>query len=295
MRAFIAITLCFSLACAGLNAQEAMPLVSEKQVYTFRVIAASGKLALEWQANQAFKETRKRFLQIESITIEQADMVFYYLPSTTKDNTWPDFSATLTGPDGKIFSPPADRWQEMPPAITGEKRRALIDVAEDVLRLGQTWQLTLTHSLYGHFDCTGQRPAFSASKQWPYWAAAAFSAGAMATALNLNGRKSDNYDLYRRLWSEGKPAEEAAPYLNDARRQSKQARTWMAIGAATLALDAALFSFQYRRVRRNQQLYDQFCNQQPPASTGALDRSPQLYIRSATPDGNAGVSLIISF
>lgn len=294
MKAFIAITACLGLFCARLNAQEVLPLASETKVYTCRVIVSAGKLAIAWESDQVFKATRTRFLQIDSVALEQADMVFYYRSSTTKDHTWPDFSITLTGPDGKTFSPPAERWQELPQVAPGEKRRALIDIAEDQLRLGQTWQLTITSSLYGNFDCT-RRPVFDAAKQWPHWAVAALGAGSIAAALNFNRKKNDNYDLYRQLWRAGNPANEAIPYYNNARQQSKQARTWMAVGIGALALDATLFTVRHRRIRRNQRLYDQFCSPPAPAPLGQAPLSPRWRMRSATPDGNPGISLTVAF
>ena len=246
-------------------------LVCTVQIQNHQFVLIKPDIATQLKAKNGFPA-------ILDIRIEEADLILEYEDLPAKE-TWFDVTMSIRMPDGQILNAPPEFVREQA-GLKKSKLKNWPDATEYFQHPGVSYTLLINRSQMGIVNCEAIRPAFSLKQKIPYYSTAGVSLALIGLGQVYRVQKNEYYQTYQQAWAEGSPKQSAE---DDPRQKALKSRkafqicTWTGIGL--LALDATIFINKRLKIKRKQQVYDQFC--QPPT----------IQIKSSGP----GIGLMLKF
>lgn len=261
--------------------------VGAQQQYPLRTLTDSVVGTVQIQQHQyrlinpdisTLLKARNGFPAVLDIRIVESDLILEYedLPAS---ETWYDVTLSVRLPDGQILNAPPEFSREQ----TGQVKSRLKtwpDATEYLQPSDMPYTLIIRRIQMGLVNCEAIRPAFSLKQKMPYYSAAGVGLVLVGVGQVYRAQQNDYYRTYEAAWADGSPR----PLADDNPRQKAlksrkafQICTWAGIGL--LAADATLFSIKRLKIKKKQQVYDQFC------------LSPAIQINSSGP----GIGLQLKF
>lgn len=272
------------------SAQNRYPLRTLADSLVFDLAIQSGRPSIRW-AKPFAVSTKADFPIIETVRIDDGDLVVTYLPGKPSATMVYTVEVYLKNAEGTTFRPSAYALEEKSTETEGRRTLRWMDVGEDVLDFGTAYTLFIERSLMGAVNCSIERPAFTLKKQIPHYAIGTVALTLIGTSIVFNSRSKTAYENYTKEWTEGRPASDISRQFYDDAEASRKASNTMAFTGVILGgLDALWAAQRWWTIRRKQQIYDKFCA--PKASSG-------LSLRPASSSNvqgwNAGVKLVVNF
>jgi hypothetical protein len=252
------VLLCFSGSHLAAQ-QQLYPLRVSTDSLRFKVIAQGNRLALDWLDQPAGNPRKSDWMTINSLRLDDADLVMDYKPDKTRKGFLLAVGLQLR-PDqtGETYLPTPGETDDR--ELPESKQITLLDGTERFLEYGQTYTLFVRKSLMGPVPCDKPRPAFTLAKQMPYYGAALAGGGLVGLGLYFNQQKTGLYNRYREDWETGEIlTTEITQRLKDAKLKKKQANIAAWSGVAILALNGWLYTKKWFNIRQKQKIYDEFC------------------------------------
>jgi hypothetical protein len=243
--------------------QQLYPLRVSTDSLRFKVVAQGNRLALEWLDQAAGNARKSDWISINSLRLDDADLVMDYQPEKTRRGFLLAVALQLR-PDGT-----GETYQPAPGETTDRelpegKQITLLDGTERFLEYGQSYTLFVRKSLMGPVPCDKPRPTFSLARQMPYYGAALAGGGLVGLGLFYDHQKKVLYKRYRQDWEYGEIlTAEIEQQWKEAKQMKKQARFAAWSGVAILALDGWLYAKKWLNIRQKQKIYDEFCKEKP--------------------------------
>ncbi|HRI61982.1 MAG TPA: hypothetical protein PK228_19720 [Saprospiraceae bacterium] len=241
--------------------QKLYPLQDTYDSLQFKITVTNRQIVLVPQGETSLFQAKKGFPFVNSVLIEEADLVLNYQPGKSKESSSYSIDLRLRLPDGRVIEPQPHEISDIPAlADPNAHNLAWLDATEQLEDFEGTYTLYVKRTLMGAVNCEGIRPEFTLKKQLPHYAAGAAGVVLIGLGQVYRTQKEDYYDTYQRLWQEGEPA----PGDNDdpfqkAKDKEKASNicTWTGVGI--LAADALLFVYRHLKIKGKQQTYDKFC------------------------------------
>lgn len=292
MKQIIHNALFFLLLSPPLIAQSLYPTQTVQDSARFRIVARDGKPALEWlNGDTPFPGFKIDALQVDKITLEDADLVLWYHISSSKLPGGTGFSAKILAQDGQELG--------IIPGValsaTDKQQQAEFpDILETSLVLGQTFTLFVSFYRYDFISCA-ERPKFLIKKQLPVYGSIAL-AGLLSVAFGQASKRQQNTyyeEVYRRNWALGSTDLSAANSdWEQVQAYRKRAEILTYAGWGLLAADAVFVTLKWHKIRREQADYDKYCAPKTKISSiePIFQYTPTLFA-APTP----GLKMTISF
>lgn len=243
------------------NAQKLYQLRTVNDSARFQLTVQGGRLAIRWMGNPPDWPKVQNFPEIRAVRLEESDLVVVYKPGNTTNQSSYTFGFRVTADDGPIVIPNGYEIIESPSGDGKENLRQYVwqDAAETLFAPGRTYTLHLRRILMGAVNCTGVRPQFTLKQQLPYYGVALAGVAAAGIGLFLFKRSNQEYDQYGAYWEQGLTRTDAQRFFDDAKTFKKNGQMLLYSGLAVTGADALLYYFKWRKIKKNQKMYDDYC------------------------------------
>jgi hypothetical protein len=265
MKQLLLLTCIFLLACAT-QAQRLFPLKIEDDSLAFKIRIVNNLLVLEQQGETTLFKPKSDFPKIESVAIEESDLVLRFRSQKTGALLSDSIAVTLQMPDGSTISSRADDILILPDAH-GSRRLVIQDFTELLSDFGATYTLKVRRSLMGAVNCAGERPKKDIQVRLLALTGSLGSSLSIYLGFVYAGNRNAAYHRYEQLWTEGspRPNDQDSP-LAEARKADRNAKIFFITGA-TLGLATPILLFvNNRKLDRKRKYYDKFCGEKNSSS-----------------------------
>ena len=247
-----------------INGQQLYPLLIATDSIQFQVIRQNDQLAVEIMEIKNQFSSNDDFLFLNSLELSDADMILSYEVRGVKKTSSYTLDISLlpeigykTYPElGEVVSP----FTETKKQLEGAQQLIWMDVGDDVLNLGQKYTLLVRKTLLGLINCEEERPEFNTKQQWPHYVGAGAGVLLIGMGQLYRQQKEDAYNNYLNFWTDGKPIEDAEPFLSEAQKKEESMKLLTYSGIAILGVDAILFFYRQMKIKKKQQTFDKYCH-----------------------------------
>ena len=246
-----------------LQAQKKSLIYTERDTLSFQLTEKAGKLALEYAEFNTNAFTKKHFMAIQGLQLEDADLVLSYQVDEIEANFNYITSMLIINPANQVIAPPPFKAKgdlgKLNDGLFGQRSISWEDALEDVLLFGQTYRLVLSAEMWGPVACAEKRPTFTLQQQVPHLGIAA--GGILLTGIGQfqKSKKVDAYNTYKTYHTTGESLVLAQPFYDKAKAYEKDARLFTYTGWAVLGLDAAVYLYRVFNTKARQKQYDKYC------------------------------------
>lgn len=260
MRIFLFTTLIGILGLPA-EAQKLYPLQETLDSLIFQITITEGIPALNYQSgNTTFFGAKKDFPALQSLSIQDGDLVLEYHPRHSGDALSYRLDLQIQLPDGSLYTAQAHEMKDE--AVSQDLRKVTwMDAMEYFPDFTQSYRLNVRRSLMGAVNCEVGRPSFSLKKRLPFYAAAGVGIVFIGLGQVYNAQSDDYYASYQQRWKDGLPEPGATENpLRIAQKKSKDAIVCSWVGIGILGLDAAFYAWKAGKIKKKRKIFDKFCS-----------------------------------
>lgn len=277
-------------ACA--QRQKLFALDEAEDKLWIKVIGEEGQPKLSL-LRDSVTEAHKEFPEWKIVQLNDADLqVVYEIKGLQQGFEWQFLPALREGFYKQMTPLPGQQEDSFEKAKLREPIAYTLiwkDALEHVLEFGVPYELVVQKTLLGPVDLEAVRPEFKSRQHWPYWTSAAAGLSLVGLAQIYKQDKSTANDTYLQFWEDGRPLEDATPFLTEAQDRDKQVRNLSYIGWGITGVSAGIFTYHWLKVRGKQRIYDKYVPQRK------TDLSFSPLILSAPDEQAFGFNFTLSF